>query len=107
MTEAGDFSNVPLHKICTCTHNAFCHDAWTAECLAGKVWATRNMEKCQLLCFSYHSKKTILESGKKIARGNHGTVSTVRYCKCELCKKAKREYMREYRRERRTRTIVA
>ena len=70
-----------------------------------KFW--KEIEKCQLLCFSCHSKKTILESGKKIARGNHGTVSTVRYCKCELCKKAKREYMREYRRERRTRTIVA
>ncbi len=55
------------------------------------------LNKCQLLCQSCHITKSILESGKKVARGNHGTISTYRYCKCDLCRKAKRDYGREYR----------
>ncbi len=55
------------------------------------------LDKCQLLCRSCHIEKTIFERGNKIAKGNHGTISTYRYCKCNLCKKARRDYMREYR----------
>jgi hypothetical protein len=52
--------------------------------------------KCQLLCRTCHIKKTILERNKKIAKGNHGTISSYRYCKCNLCKKAKYEHTKNY-----------
>lgn len=52
---------------------------------------------CQLLCKSCHSKKTIRDSGKKQARGLHGTLSTYRYCKCDLCRKAKSNYYYSYK----------
>ena len=55
------------------------------------------LKKCQLLCRDCHSKKTILETGRKLAKGNHGTVSTYRYCRCKECKRAKRDYFQEYR----------
>jgi 5-methylcytosine-specific restriction endonuclease McrA len=52
--------------------------------------------KCQILCKECHITKTILESGKKIAKGTHGTLSSYRYCKCDSCKKAKHDYMQQY-----------
>lgn len=47
------------------------------------------LKKCQLLCKSCHVEKSIVESGKKIAKNTHGTISSYRYCKCDLCKMAK------------------
>src|SRR4051794_14670277 len=47
----------------------------------GKMWSlsTKKLElelkKCQLLCKSCHSKKTMKDTGKKSARGTHGTLS--------------------------------
>ena len=55
---------------------------------------------CQLLCTSCHTKKTLREKGQVLAQGTHGTLAAYRYCgplKCELCRKAKREWMRVYR----------
>jgi len=40
--------------------------------------------------------KTLKEKGMEIAKGNHGTLSSYTYCHCKLCKKAKREWFREY-----------
>ena len=54
---------------------------------------------CQLLCKKCHQKKTIIERGNKIAKGKHGKISSYRYCKCKLCKKAKRDWFREYRKK--------
>ncbi len=57
------------------------------------------VKKCQLLCKPCHSIKTILEQGKKPARGTHGTLSAHRYCKCDKCREAKNKYMREWKRK--------
>ncbi len=54
------------------------------------------IKKCQLLCRTCHIKKTLKELGKKEAKGFHGTISTYRYCHCELCKQAKIEYRKKY-----------
>jgi 5-methylcytosine-specific restriction endonuclease McrA len=67
-----------------------------------KIWCYKEslfwkeLEKCQLLCFQCHRTKSILERGLKIAKGTHGTLSASRYCKCDLCKNAKRDYMKTY-----------
>lgn len=63
-----------------------------------KFW--KEVKKCQLLCDECHQTKSILESGKKIAKGKHGTISSYRYCHCEICKEAKREWTRNYRKTR-------
>ena len=55
------------------------------------------IKKCQLLCASCHSDKTISDLGKSKAKGTHGTLSSFRYCKCVLCKQAKRDYMKTYK----------
>lgn len=49
--------------------------------------------KCQLLCGPCHVEKTVVvDRGRRMARGTHGTLSSYRYCHCELCKEAKRRY---------------
>lgn len=55
------------------------------------------LNKCQLLCESCHKEKTLIDLGKKSAKNSHGTLSTVRYCKCEECRKVKNAYMREWK----------
>ena len=68
-----------------------------------KLWSCsiskfrEELNKCQLLCKFCHSNKSILEAGKKIAKGFHETVSTYRYCKCEACKKAKAECFQKWK----------
>jgi hypothetical protein len=49
------------------------------------------LAKCQLLCGTCHADKTLVDAGKKKARGTHGTVSSYRYCKCSKCRAAKAE----------------
>ena len=57
----------------------------------------KEVAKCQLLCKSCHSDKTIDDLGRKKAKGNHGTISCYRYCKCDLCKRAWYDHNNEYR----------
>lgn len=57
------------------------------------------LEKCQLLCVDCHKKKTRKELSIRFNQREyweHGTLSGVRYCRCELCLNAKKEYMKEY-----------
>ena len=56
----------------------------------------KEIKKCQVLCRECHSIKTIYEQGKKPAKGTHGTLSSYRYCKCNLCRKAKSDWQKEY-----------
>lgn len=69
-----------------------------------KMWSINKKDfqaevlKCQLLCQPCHNQKTLKDRGFKIAKGTHGTVSSRRYCNCDLCKKAVRDYQREKRR---------
>ena len=64
------------------------------------------LKKCQLLCHQCHTKKTILERGQTSAKGTHGTLSSYRYCHCELCKKANRNWTNEYNKKRRNRSLM-
>jgi hypothetical protein len=54
------------------------------------------LSKCQLLCKPCHVLKTLDDKGQAPARNTHGTVSSYRYCRCELCKEAKREWARRH-----------
>lgn len=54
------------------------------------------IKKCQLLCRKCHIDKSIIDKGHKKAVGTHGTLSSYKYCKCDLCRDAKSEYSREY-----------
>jgi 5-methylcytosine-specific restriction endonuclease McrA len=67
--------------------------------LAGlsEVRLVEELKKCQLLCSTCHQAKSVSDLGNKTARGQHGTLSSYRYCKCDLCRSAKRDWMREYR----------
>lgn len=57
------------------------------------------LHKCQLLCRLCHVSKTLKDRGQKSAREKHGTISSYRYCKCDLCREAKAKYTREYRKK--------
>jgi hypothetical protein len=57
----------------------------------------RELRKCQLLCETCHMVKTIAERGHKPAKGTHGTLSSYRYCKCELCTAAHSKYCLEWK----------
>ena len=52
------------------------------------------LNKCQLLCKSCHSKKTY--SKREVDHG--GGKTGKRNCKCDLCRAKRNEYMREYKR---------
>jgi len=65
----------------------------------------KEVKKCQLLCKGCHLDKTIVERGHKIAKGTHGTLSSYRYCKCELCKKAHRDWSIKYNKSHKRITI--
>lgn len=60
----------------------------------------KELEKCQLLCSSCHSDKSIADCGNKKAKGTHGTLSSYLYCRCDLCRGAKSDYMKEWRKKR-------
>ena len=49
------------------------------------------IEKCQLLCFDCHTRKTASEVGVE----HGGGVSGKRNCKCSPCKQKKAEYVRD------------
>ncbi|RTL00383.1 MAG: HNH endonuclease [Proteobacteria bacterium] len=52
----------------------------------------QELNKCQLLCKQCHIEKTLVDKGQKSARLTHGTLSSYRYCKCDLCRKANADY---------------
>ncbi len=54
------------------------------------------LKKCQLLCVVCHQEKTLIDLGQVSAKTTHGTLSSYRYCKCVLCKKAQADYMKIY-----------
>ena len=58
----------------------------------------KELSKCVLRCNPCHIKKTVIvDRGQKLAGGTHGTLSSYRYCKCDLCKKAKADWWQQYR----------
>lgn len=67
-----------------------------------KIWnysdgrLQEELKKCQLLCEECHSIKSIFERGMKPAKGTHGTLSSARYCDCDLCKQARKDYAKQY-----------
>ena len=64
-----------------------------------KFWL--EVEKCQLLCKSCHTLKTINDLGRQNAKEIHGTVSSYRYCKCDPCREAWNKFSREWKRKKR------
>lgn len=65
----------------------------------------KEFKKCQLLCKNCHLLKTLKERGLRLAKGNHGTVSTYRYCHCNLCKEAKNVCFKKWKESRKRITI--
>ena len=59
------------------------------------------LAKCQLLCQEHHGDKTLMDLGKKKAKGTHGTLSAYRYCKCSICVKVHTDWCREYKKRKR------
>lgn len=53
-----------------------------------KALQEAEINKCQLLCKACHLTKSLAERGQTSAKGRHGTLSTYRYCKCEVCRAA-------------------
>ena len=62
-----------------------------------KKWGelVKELQKCQLLCEKCHIKKSVEERGQRLAKMTHGTLSSYRYCKCDICKKANSDYHRQ------------
>ena len=80
-------------------------DPENKEFVLGKFWSIEKklyeeeLKKCQLLCRSCHSIKSIKERGDVPTKGQniHGTLTSYKYCKCILCKEVKRIYMKNYK----------
>lgn len=71
----------------------------------GKMWGIskerfyKELEKCQVLCQPCHKEKNKTDNGE----AQHGTDSGYHNlkCRCDACKKAHADYMKEYYRRRR------
>lgn len=50
------------------------------------------LSKCQILCKKCHTEKTLIDRGMNNAKEIHGTISSYRYCRCNLCRAAKYYY---------------
>lgn len=57
------------------------------------------LKKCQLLCRTCHINKTLKDKGQVSARDTHGTLSSYRYCKCDLCRKAKSDWSKSHKKK--------
>lgn len=68
--------------------------------LHSKIKFWKEIEKCQILCQPCHNQKTLKELGLKSAKGNHGTLSTYRYCHCGICRQANNDWHKVYKRTR-------
>jgi hypothetical protein len=55
------------------------------------------LTKIALLCNTCHKAKNTWERGTKAAIRTHGTLSSYRYCKCPICKKAYSDYWQKYK----------
>lgn len=68
-----------------------------------KLWSISNerfqeeVTKCQVLCRDCHELKTLDELGQVSGKNTHGSLSSYRYCKCDICRKAHNKYAREWR----------
>lgn len=58
------------------------------------------LSKCQLLCCACHEEKTLNDLGRVSAKNTHGTLSSYRYCRCDLCKKVKSDHHKKWRAKR-------
>ncbi len=63
-----------------------------------KAVMIEELKKCQVLCAQHHMEKTLRDRGQSSARGTHGTLSSYRYCKCDLCRAAKAAWYKQYTR---------
>jgi hypothetical protein len=64
------------------------------------------LAKCQLLCPIDHRAKNLFDAQKKSAMLIHGTLSSYRYCKCKLCRKAYSDYWKKYSKGKTKRPII-
>jgi hypothetical protein len=85
----------------------FDHKARTSKIAdIARIWSYSDrrfweeVAKCQLLCRPCHQDKSIVDLGFTKAKGTHGTISSYRYCRCDLCKKAHNGYVNEWKRKR-------
>lgn len=71
-----------------------------AQKVSHRIWSwstkrqSEELAKCQVLCFECHLKKTLSES--QTARCGDASMYR-RGCRCEACKLAQRDRMRDYR----------
>jgi hypothetical protein len=87
---------------CDCTENLQLDhiDPKSKNFTVAKLWNSKpeifeaEVSKCQLLCAKCHEEKTLLDMGRLSGKNTHGTLSSYRYCKCELCRKANAEYVK-------------
>ena len=70
-------------------------DLWSAS----EILFQTELSKCQLLCPECHVEKTLAEKGQVRAVDTHGTLSSYRYCRCDLCKAAKSAWSKQKRLE--------
>ncbi len=72
------------------------HDLGKSFSGLAEVKLQAELLKCQLLCQPCHAQKTREDHGQENGRETHGTLTSCRYCKCDLCRGAKNEWNRKY-----------
>ena len=95
--KCGSVDNLQFDHIDRKSKTASIAKIWTYK--VERFW--EEIAKCQLLCQTCHEDKSIVDLGFKKAKGNHGTISSYRYCHCDLCRKAHNEYVRDWKRRNR------
>lgn len=100
--KCGSINNLQLDHVNIKTKSFTIGHLWNKS----KEIFNSEVDKCQLLCEKCHQEKTLIDLGRVSARSTHGTLSSYRYCKCELCKNAKSEYTKNFRRKKKNGGLV-
>lgn len=87
--ECGSINRLNFHHV----------DQSNKKFVISKKWSAKDildeLDKCVLLCEKCHKRKHFN------AKGKHGTLSSYRYCKCNLCRAAVNKYNKEYKKNKR------
>lgn len=81
--------------LCAVRLGRYLSESETADHIDGDK-TNDSMENLQVITLSENIRKSSKRSVKE-----HGTLSMYRYCKCDLCKQAKKDYMAKYNKDKR------
>ncbi len=98
--KCGTKENLQFDHIDPTTKTGTIAEIWSYK----KDFFDEEIKKCQLLCDKCHEEKTLTDLNRVSAKNTHGTLSSYKYCKCDICRKNKSAHQQAWRLKRKRKT---